>query len=144
MTFIAASLGAIFGAILTRRTERFKHLQEMRSNAYVDFLRGFARVIRAQNDKLKDERSVLEEREGLVIMTDSRARIAVYGDHEVVQALSKFISLGTQTRTVEGMKAYADLCSIMRRETGRKCTPSEDIMQVLFSPKKMAEVKGVP
>lgn len=27
-TFVAAGLGAIFGAFLTRRTERFKHLQE--------------------------------------------------------------------------------------------------------------------
>ena len=38
VTFVAAGLGAILGAILgaflTRRTERFKHLQELRSAAY--------------------------------------------------------------------------------------------------------------
>jgi hypothetical protein len=34
VTFVAAGLGAIFGAFLTRRTERFKHLQELRSAAY--------------------------------------------------------------------------------------------------------------
>jgi hypothetical protein len=42
VTFVAAGLGAIFGAFLTRRTERFKHLQELRSAAYADFLRGVA------------------------------------------------------------------------------------------------------
>jgi len=45
VTFIAASLGAIFGAFLTRRIEQFKHLQELRSKAYADFLRGSAKVV---------------------------------------------------------------------------------------------------
>ena len=143
VTFIAASLGAIFGALLTRRTEQFKHLQELRSAAYVDFLTGFARVTRAQNDKMKDERSRLEELEGSVTVTNSRARIAIYGGPEVVQALSKFIGLGTQTHTPEGRQAFSDLCSVMRAETGRKRAPSEDITQVLFSPKDLKTVRAV-
>ena len=135
VTFIAASLGAILGSLLTLRTERFKHLQELRSTAYVDFLRGFARVTRAQNEKMKDEHSMLEEREGNVTVTDSRARIAIYGGHDVVQALSRFIDLGTQTHTLEGRKAFVDLCSVMRTETGRKHALPEDIKVVLFGRK---------
>jgi hypothetical protein len=42
LTFIAATVGAFLGAFLTRRTERFKHLQELRSAAYSDFIRGVA------------------------------------------------------------------------------------------------------
>ena len=135
VTFLAASFGALFGALLSRRTERFKHLQELRSAAYVDFLIGFAKVTRAQKLKTKDEQSILEEREGLSIVTNSRARIAIYGGHEVVQALSKFAHLGVQTHTPEGMKAFGDLCSVMRAETGRRNTPSENIMLVLFGSK---------
>ena len=33
VTFVAASIGAIFGAFLIRRTERFRHLQELRTAA---------------------------------------------------------------------------------------------------------------
>jgi hypothetical protein len=132
-TFVAASIGAIFGAFLTRRTEKFKHLQELRSAAYADFLRGFAKVGRAQSDGLRDERSMLEEREGRVIVTDSRSRIAIYGGKDVVSALSRFVAVGTQTLTPEGMKAFADLCRLMRAEAGRENASAEDITRVLFS-----------
>jgi hypothetical protein len=133
LTFVAAGLGAIFGAFLTRRTERFKHLQELRSAAYVDFLRGFAKVGRAQSDTMRDERSNLEELEGRVIVTDSRSRIAIYGSEAVVRSLAKFVDLGTQSRTPEGMRAFAELCVLMRMEAVGQSAPFEDIMKVLFS-----------
>jgi ATP-dependent protease HslVU (ClpYQ) peptidase subunit len=129
VTFIAA----FFGAFLTRRTERFKHLQELRSTAYADFLRGFAKVGRAQSDTMRDERSMLEELEGRVIVTDSRSRIAIYGGKDVVHALSKFIGLGTQTHTPEGMQAFAELCMLMRAEAGMGRASFDDISRVLFS-----------
>ncbi|HYA22675.1 MAG TPA: hypothetical protein VEF05_00855 [Terriglobales bacterium] len=133
VTFVAASLGALFGASLTRRTERFKHLQEMRSSAYADFLRGFARVGRAQSDTMRDERSMHEELEGRVIVTDSRSRIVIYGGKDVVHALSRFISLGTQTHTPEGMQAFTELCMLMRPEAGKERASFDDISRVLFS-----------
>lgn len=133
VTFVAASLGAIFGAFLTRRTEKFKHLQELRSAAYADFLRGFAKAGRAQNDGMRDERSFLEEREGMVIVTDARSRIAIYGGKAVVRALSRFVEVGTQTRTPEGRQGFADLCRLMRVETGRERVSAEDITRILFS-----------
>jgi len=105
----------------------------LRSAAYADFLRGFAKVGRAQVDKMRDDRSMSEELEGRVIVTDSRSRIAVYGGRDVVHALSKFISLGTQTHNPEGMHAFAELCTLMRAKTGRQRVSSEDITRVLFS-----------
>src|SRR5258708_32006932 len=87
VTFVAA----FFGAFLTRRTEQFKHLQELRSTAYADFLRGFARVGRAQSDGRSDDRSMLEELEGRVIVTDSRSRIAIYGGAGGGRTRSAFI-----------------------------------------------------
>jgi len=132
VTFVAASLGAIFGAFLTRRTESFKHIQELRSAAYADFLSGFAKVVRAQNEK-RDEASKLKEREGMVLVTDSRSRITIYGGDKVVSALADFISRGTQTLTPQGMVAFARLCTAMRAEAGRKGASFEDISKILFS-----------
>lgn len=130
---VATFIAAFFGASLTRRTEQFKHLQSLRSAAYSDFLRGFARVGRAQSDAMRDERSLLEELEGRVIVTDSRSRIAIYGGKNVVHAFSKFIGLGTQTHTPQGMQAFAELCMLMRAEAGMERASFEDISQVLFS-----------
>ena len=132
ITFVAAAMGAVFGAFLTRRTERFKHLQEPRSAAYVDFLRGFAKIGRAQSDTMRDERSRLEELEGRVIVTDARSRIAIYGSEEVVRSFSHFTRVGTQSRTDEGMKAFAALCAMMRSEAGQEGASADDIKAVLY------------
>jgi hypothetical protein len=110
-----------------------KHLQELRSQAYADFLRGFAKVGRAQQDGMADQRSQLEELEGRVLVTDSRSRIAIYGGSEAVSSLSKFIATGTQTQTPEGMTAFSELCASMRIETGREPVAIEHINRVLFS-----------
>jgi hypothetical protein len=133
VTFVAASLGAIFGAFLTRRTEKFKHLQELRSTAYADFVRGVASAAeRAQTDGIREERGAPESR-GRALVADSRARIAIYGGKEVVHSLSTFIALGAQTRNPGGMEAFAELCKSMREETGRERVPIEDTRRILFS-----------
>jgi hypothetical protein len=98
----------------------------------LDFLRGFAKVTRAQNEK-RDAQSLLEEREGSVIVTDTRSRIGIYGSAAVVRELSKFISLGTQTLTPEGRQAFAELCTVMRAEAARERASFEDISRILFS-----------
>lgn len=123
-------VAAFLGAFLTHRTEHFKHLQELRSTAYVDFLRGFARVGRAQSDGGSDERSVIEELDGRVIVTDSRSRIAIYGGRDVVYALSQFVSHGTQTLTPDGMRAFGRLCMLMRAEAGMERVSPDDITSV--------------
>jgi hypothetical protein len=118
VTFIAATVGAFLGAFLTRRTERFKHLQELRSAAYTDFMRGVANAA---------------EHHATALVADSRARIAIYGGENVVCSLSKFIALGAQTQNPEGMQAFAELCMVMRADAGRKRVPFQEIWRLLFS-----------
>ncbi|MGA8271739.1 MAG: hypothetical protein WB919_09295 [Candidatus Sulfotelmatobacter sp.] len=118
-TFIAAIVGAFLGAFLTRRTERFKHLQELRSAAYADFIRGVATAAQQQG--------------GMALVADARGRIAIYGGESVVHSLAEFIALGVQTQNTEGMIAFAELCMAMRAETGRRRVPFEEIRQLLFN-----------
>ena len=126
VTFVAASLGAIVGALLTRRTERFKHLQELRSAAYADFVRGVAAA--AEQSKVRNPTGG-----GIALVADARARIAIYGGKGVVHCLSEFIALGAQTCSPQGMHAFAELCTSMRAETGREHLPAEEIARLLFS-----------
>lgn len=119
VTFIAATVGTFLVALLTRRTERFKHLQELRSAAYVDFVRGVA--------------DAAQQSGGIAQVADARARIAIYGEESVVHSLAGFIAHGGQTQNKEGMQAFAELCQAMRAETGREYTSLEDINRILFS-----------
>ena len=93
ITFIAATVGAFLGSFLTRRTERFKHLQELRSAAYIDFVSGVANAAHRTG--------------GIAEVADARCRIAIYGGKGVVRSLSGFIASGAQTRNREGMQAFA-------------------------------------
>jgi hypothetical protein len=128
LTFAAAFLGAF----LTRQTEQAKHLRELRSTAYADFLRGFARVGRAQCDEMSQERREQEELDGRTLVTDARSRIVIYGGRDVVHALSQFVHAGTQSLTPEGQKQFARLCALMRAETGKEQVSPQDIGTVLF------------
>lgn len=129
VTFIAATAGAFLGALLTRWTEKFKHLQELRSAAYVDFLRGFAKVAVAQKDGRRDD---IQEREGITLVADSKARIGIYGSKAVVQALADFAGRGNQTQTPEGRKALIDMWVVMRRESVGGDEEYESINKLLF------------
>ncbi len=119
VTFFAATLGAFLGAYLTRRTEKFKHLQELRSAAYIDFVRGAANAAHRTG--------------GIAEVADARCRIAIYGGKSVVHSLSEFIAHGAQTSNPKGMQAFSELCQAMRTETGRESVSFEYINRVLFS-----------
>ena len=81
---------------------------------------------------MRDDRSMLEELEGRVIVTDSRSRIAINGGRGVVQAMSQFISPGTQTLTPDGMESFGRLFMLMRAEAGMERASPDDIKRVLF------------
>ena len=119
VTFVAATVGALLGSFLTRRTERFKHLQELRSAAYIDFVSGVANAAHRTG--------------GIADVADARCRIAIYGGKSVAQSLSGFIANGAQTSNPKGMQAFAVLCQAMRAETGRESVSFEDINRILFS-----------
>jgi hypothetical protein len=118
LTFFAATLGAFLGAYLTRRTEKFKHLQELRSAAYIDFVSGVA--------------NAAHQTGGVAEVADARCRIAIYGGESVVHSLSGFIAHGAQTCNPKGMQAFAELCQAMRAETGRESVAFENINRILF------------
>ncbi|HZS28451.1 MAG TPA: hypothetical protein VFB76_14570 [Candidatus Angelobacter sp.] len=133
LTFVAAALGAIFGAFLTRWTERFKQLQSLRATAYVDFLRGVAKLAIVQKDAIRDKESFLEERDASITVADAKARIAIYGGPNVVKALSTFIKGGAVLNSPERMDSFAKMCTLMRNDSANEQVAIEDVRRLLFS-----------
>ena len=134
VTFIAAALGAFLASSLARRTERFKHRQQLQSSAYADLLKGVAKIARAQGDATTSNESVAlqEEREGRLIFTDARSRIAIHGSSDVLRAAAKYIDLGAQNITPEGMQAFTEMCALMREESIDERAAFKDIHTLLF------------
>lgn len=130
---IGPLFGVLIGAFLARWINKSKHLQELRSAAYVDFLRGFGKVAISQGEAVRDQRNHLEEHEGKIIVADAKARIGIYGSRAVVHAVSIFVSRGSQTRTREGMQAFTEVCELMRSEAVSERASFEGLNMLLFS-----------
>jgi hypothetical protein len=135
LTFVAAALGAIFGAFLTRWTDRYKHLQELRTTAYVDFIRGVSTLAVVQRDTVRNEQTFLEARAATITVADAKARIAIYGSKAVVRALSQFLDGGAVLDTEERLRKFAEICVLMRNEgnTLLQRGAFEDVHKLLFS-----------
>jgi len=126
-------LGVVVGATLqylfSRHSEDRKHQQNLRTQTYVDFLQGVGRLAIAQrnNDKGK-------ERELIAFLTDTKARICVYGGKEVIEKIAKFDRVGARTNTSEGINAFIDIIQAMRKDSLPKeqSIPNRAVYQILF------------
>ncbi len=134
LTFVAAGLGAVFGAFLTRWTEKYKQLQSLRADAYVDFLRGVSKLGVVQKDAVRDKDSFLEERDAMITVADAKARIAIYGSREVVRSLSAFMDGGAVLNTSERLRSFAEICRLMRDEGSPRTqrVSFDDVHKLLF------------
>lgn len=75
-----------------------------------------------------------QERKELYTKTgDAKARICLYGSHEVIRAFSYFEKLGASMASNEQRLAFTNMVSIMRTDSGSKSgAPAEDLKNVLL------------
>jgi hypothetical protein len=139
---IVGILGIILGAALQfflgKRAEASKQFKLFQTQAYVDFLKGWAASGRAKffGDK---EREI----EFTILLSDSRARISIYGSARVVKALAEFINKYNENYSDEGMKAFARLIQIMREESfsRRDFVEIEEIEEILHGGKSEKKIE---
>jgi len=116
-------LGIVLGATLqywfSQAAERRRRQQRLRSEVYVNFLRGAAGVAMAQKFRNKEK-----EEEFMFLLVDARTRIAVYGNREVILRINDFWRLGGVADSPEQKKAFVAACQAMRKES---LPPSEEI-----------------
>lgn len=105
LPIVGIVIGAVFQYVFSRTSEERKHQQNLRAQAYVDFLRGVSGVAISQknNDKTR-------EQEFMVLLTDSKARIAVYETKKVIQKIANFWRAGARTDTPERMRLFVNIC----------------------------------
>jgi len=128
LSFFGVIIGASLQFLFTRHMEGQRHLRELRSKAYMDYLKC---VCEQAQFRFKEENK--EKQELFSRTADAKARICLYGSKEAIQAFSQFEKLGASMGSIEQRTAFTSMVSIMRADSGGEIgTDPEDIQIVLL------------
>lgn len=122
LPLVGVVLGAGLQFLLSRAATREQHATMLRSQAYADYLRAVAASSHLRSDD--DLRDAHRD------AADAKARIAVYGSKEVIEALSRFEESGAVLLNAAASKAFVSLVAAMRSGAGR--VSERDLELLLF------------
>ena len=105
---VGVIVGSIFQYFSSKDSEKRKHQQDLRTRAYVDFLRGVVDMKFLPEDK---------KEEAMAILTDAKSRITVYGSKEVVIAIADFSRGGMKLDTTKEMRSFVAIYQAIRKES---------------------------
>lgn len=136
LTGIFSFLGIIIGASLqylfTKHIENKRHLRDLRSKAYMDYLK----CVCEQAQHLYMQQSH-EYKELFARTADSKARICLYGSNSAIKAFSIFEKLGASMKTNESKQAFISMVAIMRTDSGSELgAEAIDIQNVILGVRK--------
>jgi hypothetical protein len=107
---VGALAGVTLQHLFARRATDATHFLTLRTNAYIDFIKGIAAATVAQKNRdSQKEQNAIEQ------ITDAKARVCIYGDAQVVDALADFHRGGPVLDTPERMRAFVYVCQAMRQ-----------------------------
>jgi hypothetical protein len=118
--FVSAAIAAIVALVvvfLSRRSETKKHLESLRTTAYVDFIRGIAGLAVIYRRPIDSQEVFLKGQDLTILVSDAKARIALYGSVRVVSSLAKFLRAGLVLNSPERFKDFTSICQQMRSDT---------------------------
>ena len=123
-SFVSAAIAAIVAVsvvFLSRRSETKKHLETLRTTAYVDFVRAVASFVVLQKGRHgrppASEEDFLKGNELALLLADAKARIALYGSMEVISSLAKFLRAGLVLDSPQRVRDFTSICQKMRSDT---------------------------
>lgn len=127
---------------LSLLAEQSKRYQELKAQAYVDFHKAAAGIGIAQKWAQKDK-----ELEATTLMTDAKARIAVYGSPDVARAVGVFFKEYGALTSPEALTCFIAAVREMRTDAaGLENAVSDNILsRLLFSvdlPKEATKSQG--
>jgi len=131
---LVAILGVILGAsaqyVFSRLSENRRSYDKLRTDSYVDFIKGCAGIAMAQRFQ-----NQTEEMNAAALMLDAKVRIAIYGDASISRDVGKFFGRYGDFSRKEDNRAFVDLmCQMRHRVTGSISeTDWAAISQILFS-----------
>jgi hypothetical protein len=128
-SFVSAAIAAIVTVsvvFLSRRSETKKHLESLRTTAYVDFVRGVAGLAVLNRRTVDSHEEFLKGQDLTILVADAKARIALYGSISVVSSLAKFLRAGLVLDSPQRCREFTSICQKMRNDTRPKPGAAED------------------
>ena len=76
----------------------------------------------------------LNEQEFLTLLTDAKARISIYGNKEVIEAMAKFFQGKADLANPKDRQLFISICQAIRRDSqpGAQNVSEENICWLLF------------
>jgi hypothetical protein len=124
LTFAGVIIGATLQYFFTRHIENQRHSRELKSKAYMDYLKCVC-----DQAQFRPKLGSQEQKEIFARTGDAKARICLYGSHEALSAFSDFELLGAAMATKEQRAAFTQMVSIMRTDSGSAAVGSSDEIQ---------------
>ncbi len=125
LPFLGVVAGAILQYIFTNIREQKNQKQKLKTQAYVDFLKGVS-------GQMLDnpEQSKLEYR---TLLADAKMRISIYGSSKVIKSIADLTRSGAVLDTPERQRLFIQICQTMREESNKEPIPFLDTSQIIFN-----------
>lgn len=136
LTTLLPMVGVIIGAGLqyffSRSGERRKHLEALRSQAYVDYMRCVAQLAKVERGDIKKRAELLAE------AADAKTRICMYGSTKVIRTLADFEKGGSVLNSPDSLERFLEICHEVRRQNFGEAgsIAPEDLRIILFGPER--------
>ena len=127
LSFFGVIVGASLQYFFTKHIENQRHLRDLRSSAYMDYLKCVCEQAQFRFKENTKERQSLFSRIG-----DAKARICLYGSNLAIEAFADFEKLGASMGSDEQCQAFTNMVSIMRTDSGSKLISTPDNLQIVL------------
>ncbi|CAD6365222.1 hypothetical protein SHEWT2_00382 [Shewanella hafniensis] len=128
LSFLGVIIGASLQYIFTRHIESQRHLRDLQSKAYMDYLKCVC-----EQAQFRPKVGSQEQKELFSRTADAKSRICLYGSKQAVSSFSRFEDLGASMGSKEQREAFTVMVSIMRTDSGSElCANNKELQNVLL------------
>lgn len=114
-SFFGIVIGAALQYVFTRHLDSQRHHRELRSTAYIDYLRCVSEHANLGRNRQTDEGRSLGAK-----TADAKCRICLYGSRATIEAFAKFERLGATMNTDDQCASFTSMVALMRQDSGTK------------------------
>jgi hypothetical protein len=114
-SFFGIVIGAALQYVFTRHLDSQRHHRELRSTAYIDYLRCVSEHANLGRNRQTDEGRSLGAK-----TADAKCRICLYGSRATIEAFAKFERLGATMNTDDQCASFTSMVALMRKDSGTK------------------------
>ena len=123
---VGVLVGASLQYLFTRYLESQRHQRELRTQAYLDYLKSVSGLAHLNDPQGSQERDLLAN------AADAKARICVYGSSQVVQAFASFERLGAKVSSPAQRRSFVAMVAAIRRDSGNASSAGVSDLSLLL------------